>query len=224
MCSSSRGDILFKNSIAVSHRESFVNDKTGVNTAPDFQKYILYYINTAVASNVYYRQLTISWSSRSRYNLIALSHAIIFSCVVRAAEQYRGNHLCTLCAPIFSQNISRNGHIHFSVTFSYSPHLRISMFCFPAIRGASETFSSFISPFYLYFMVPPYVRYSVSIVVQHPTEHPCISPSPVHVSLHAPSRAFAVAVRKVSACVCRLPLGESFCVCWPRARRHVIFS
>lgn len=81
---------------------------------------------------------------RSRFYLIASSHAIIFSRVVRAAGQYRGNPLCTPCAPIFSRNISCNGHIHFSITFSYFPRSLSSSFnvLFSSRRRASETFPS----------------------------------------------------------------------------------
>lgn len=46
--------------------------------------------------------------------------------------QYCDNLLCTLCAPIFSRNISRKRpHIRFSIIFSYPPRfppLRLSMF------------------------------------------------------------------------------------------------
>lgn len=197
-------DILFKNLIATSRRGSFVTslfsaNGTGVNAAPDIRKCALYYTNTLAASSVRYRQP--SRTTSSPIYLIASSHAIIFSRVVRAAAQYRDN---PLCAP-FVRRFSRE--IFLATATSTSPLLslilsslslppRLSMFCFPA--AGVRNFSKFISPFYLYFMVPPYARRSVSIVAQHPAEHPSTSPPSIHVSLHAPSRTFAAAVHKAS--------------------------
>lgn len=132
-------DILFKSSIAISRRESFVifpfsANGNGINAAPGFSKvcFILHEYPCRIECSL----STTKSNSPFPIYLIASSHAIIFSRVVRAAGQYRDNPLCTLCAPIFSRNISRNGYIHFSITFSHSPPLRLSMFCFPA--GGAE--------------------------------------------------------------------------------------
>jgi len=68
-------DILFKNSIAVSRRKSFViflfpsmeNGIPGVNAAPGLQKYVLYCISTVAASNVHRQP---SRTPRSRFTLL----------------------------------------------------------------------------------------------------------------------------------------------------------
>lgn len=98
-------DILFKNSIATSRRESFViflslANGNGVNAAPDFTKvcFILHQYFCRIE-----RRLSTNKSNSSFPIFIPLPHryAIIFSRVVRAAGQYRGNPLCTLCARDF---------------------------------------------------------------------------------------------------------------------------
>lgn len=122
-----------------------------------------------------------------RFTSIASSHAIIFSGVVRAARQYlaraRGN---PLCASIFSRNISRNDHIHFSITFSHSPSpLRPSSHfnvLFPKPSGGAERPK--LSQVYLAFLPLLYrpalhSPFCFSIVAQHPAEHPRVSPFPI---------------------------------------------
>lgn len=132
-----------------------------------------------------------------RFTSIASSHAIIFSGVVRAARQYlaraRGN---PLCASIFSRNISRNDHIHFSITFSHSPSpLRPSSHfnvLFPqAVRGAERPK---LSQVYLAFL-PLLYRPALHLAILFPSSRniprnihaspPFRSPSPV--SPRAPS-------------------------------------
>lgn len=149
----------------------------------------------------------------------------------RAAGQYRDNPLCPLCAPIFSRNISRNGHIHFSITFSYSPRCPPlsrfnALFSSRPRHGASETFPSLSRLFTFTLWSRLTARHSVSIVAQHPAEHPCISPppalpnSPSFLFMHRREHSQSQYI-KFPVCVCRLPLGKSFCVRLPR--RHVIF-
>lgn len=226
-------DILFKNSI--SHREFFViffffvNGST-VNVPLGLQMFYItsillsqFYITSILLHRiVHYRQP--SRTPRSRFYLIASSHAIIFSRVVRVAGQYRGNSLCTLCASIFSWNISCNGHIYFPITFSYFLRSSSSSFnvLFSSVGVGARPKLFQVYPIFLPLLYGP-ALHSLFCFYHRATScriYPCASPPPIHISLHALSRTFAVAVHKVFR-VCRLPLGESFCVC--QSRRHVIF-
>lgn len=152
----------------------------------------------------------------ARHNLLPL--------VVRAAGQYRDNPLCTLCAPIFSRNISRNGHIHFSITFSYSPRRpspSFNVLFSSRRRGASETFPSLsrLFTFTLWSRLTFAILFPSSRNILQNIHAP--SPSAIHVSLHAPSRTFPVAVHKVSRVYADYLLKILFASAGPR--RHVIF-
>lgn len=163
--------------------------------------------------------------------LIASSHAIIFSHVVR---EPLGNIAIILFA-LFARRFSREIFLvtATSISLLLSPILPAAhpsrfnaLFSSRPRHGASETFPSLSRLFTFTLWSRLTARHSVSIVAQHPAEHPCISPppalsdSPSFLFMHRREHSQSQYI-KFPVCVCRLPLGKSFCVRLPR--RHVIF-
>lgn len=195
-----------------------------------FQKYVLYCINTFAA-------LECSFIDSQVELLVPdLSHCLIarHNLLPRNVREPLGNIAIILFA-LFARRFSREIFLvtATSISLLLSPILLAAhpsrfnaLFSSRPRHGASETFPSLSRLFTFTLWSRLTARHSVSIVAQHPAEHPCISPppalsdSPSFLFMHRREHSQSQYI-KFPVCVCRLPLGKSFCVRLPR--RHVIF-